>query len=143
MATYEQRIPLRVYYEDTDFSGRVYHASYLRFFERGRTEWLRAFGLQHSVLLKSLEVVFTVVQIQVSFKAAAEIDDLLIVATDIEAIKGPVLVFQQAILRDDRTLVTGHVEVVTLKRNRPAKPPREILAALSDVRHQSRDQSAR
>jgi acyl-CoA thioester hydrolase len=143
MATYEQRIPVRVYYEDTDFSGRVYHASYLRFFERGRTEWLRAFDMQHGALAKSLEVAFAVTQIQVSFKAAAEIDDLLIVATDIEAIRGPVLVFQQVILRDDRTLVHGQVEIVTLKRNRPTKPPKEILAALSDVKYQSRDRSAR
>ena len=66
MATYEQRIPVRVYYEDTDSSGRVYHASYLRFLERGRTEWLRAFGLQHNVLAKSLDVAFAVVQIQVT-----------------------------------------------------------------------------
>jgi acyl-CoA thioester hydrolase len=143
MAIYEQRIPVRVYYEDTDFSGRVYHASYLRFFERGRTEWLRAFGLQHGALARSLQVAFAVVQIQLTFKAAAEIDDLLVVATDVEAIRGPVLVFKQTILRDDRTLVIGHIEVVTLKRNRPTKPPKEILAALREVRYQSRDRSAR
>jgi acyl-CoA thioester hydrolase len=135
MAIYEQRIPVRVYYEDTDCSGRVYHASYLRFFERGRTEWLRALDLQHSVLARSLEVAFAVVQIQVRFRGPAEIDDLLTVVTDIEAIRGPVLVFQQTIVREDRTLVTGHFEIVTLKRNRPTKPPKEILAALRDVRY--------
>ena len=139
MATHEQRIPVRVYYEDTDFSGRVYHASYLRFFERGRTEWLRAFGLQHNVLAKSLDVAFAVVQIHVSFQAPAEIDDLLVVVTDIEAIRGPVLVFQQTILRDDRTVAAGRIEVVTLKRNRPTKPPNEILVALRNVRYRLRD----
>jgi acyl-CoA thioester hydrolase len=135
MAMYEQRIPVRVYYEDTDCSGRVYHASYLRFFERGRTEWLRAFDLQHSVLARSLEIAFVVVQTQIRFQGPAEIDDLLTVATDIEAIRGPVIVFQQAIVREDKTLVTGHFEVVTHKRNRPTKPPKEILAALRNVRH--------
>jgi acyl-CoA thioester hydrolase len=143
MAAHEQSIPVRVYYEDTDFSGRVYHASYLRFFERGRTEWLRSFNLQHSVLAKSLDVVFAVVQIQVSYKAAAEIDDLLHVSTHIEKIRGPILVFQQSILRNDKTLVAGQFEIVTLKRNRPAKPPKEILIALRDVRCQLRDRSAR
>ncbi len=143
MARHELRIPVRVYYEDTDFSGRVYHASYLRFLERGRTEWLRALDLEHSVLAKSLDIAFAVVQLQVTFKAAAGIDDLLVVVTDIEAIRGPLLVFQQSILRNDRTLVTGQVEVVTLKRNRPTRPPKEILAALSDVSYQLRDRSAR
>jgi acyl-CoA thioester hydrolase len=143
MATHEQRIFLRVYYEDTDFSGRVYHASYLRFFERGRTEWLRGMGLRHGDLAKSLDLAFAVVQLQVAFKAAAEIDDLLVVATDIEAVRGPLLVFQQSILRDDRTLVTGQTEVVTLKRHRPTRPPKEILAALGNISYQSRDRSVR
>jgi acyl-CoA thioester hydrolase len=132
-----------VYYEDTDFSGRVYHASYLRFFERGRTEWLRGFGLQHSVLAKSLDVAFAVVRLEVTFKAPAGIDDLLVVATDIETMRGPLLLFRQTILRDDRTLVAGQIEVVTLKQNRPTRPPKEILAALSDISCQSRDRSAR
>src|SRR6202021_3458229 len=62
---------VRVYYEDTDFSGRVYHASYLRFLERGRTEWLRRRGLGHRDLAESSGVMFVVRSLQIEFSAAA------------------------------------------------------------------------
>ena len=71
------QLMVRVYYEDTDFSGRVYHASYLRFMERGRTEWLRALGYEHGVLAGEQHVVFAVRRLEIDYFAPAVIDDLL------------------------------------------------------------------
>ena len=68
---------VRVYYEDTDFSGRVYHASYLRFLERGRTEWLRRRGFAHQDLAETSGVLFVVRSLQIEFLAPALMDDLL------------------------------------------------------------------
>ena len=70
---------VRVYYEDTDFSGRVYHASYLRFLERGRTEWLRRRGFAHRDLAENSDVVFVVRSLKMEFLAPAVMDDLLVV----------------------------------------------------------------
>ena len=125
-----QRLHVRVYYEDTDFSGRVYHASYLRFFERARTEWLRAFGLQHIDLIQSGGMAFAVTKLQVEFLAASAIDDLLEIVTSLHEIRGPRLTFKQTATRDGTTIVTGSVEVVTIKDRRAARPPRELIAIL-------------
>src|SRR5690606_25476414 len=72
--------PVRVYYEDTDFSGNVYHAAYLKFFERGRTEFLREMGVHHSELARQ-GLAFAVRSMQIEFEAAAHIDDELLVET--------------------------------------------------------------
>jgi acyl-CoA thioester hydrolase len=130
----EQRLTLRVYYEDTDFSGRVYHASYLRFFERGRTEWLRSFGFQHNQLAASSGIAFAVSRLQVDFAAPAFIDDLLEVVTQLEPPRGAVLNFRQIISRDGLTLANGIVGVVAIKGDRAVRPPRELLHALAQVR---------
>jgi len=137
-----QYLCVRVYYEDTDFSGRVYHASHLRFFERGRTEWMRAAGLQHTILAQTMDMTFAVTQLFVKFHAAGVIDDLLMVMTDFEAIKGPLLIFKQAVVRGEEKLATARVEVVTLKGNRPVRPPKQRLAALPGVKHRSLCRSA-
>ena len=130
----EQRVTIRVYYEDTDSSGRVYHASYLRFFERGRTEWLRSFGFQHNQLAASSGIAFAVSRLQVDFAAPAFIDDLLEVVTQLEPPRGAVLNFRQIISRDGLTLANGIVGVVAIKGDRAVRPPRELLHALAQVR---------
>lgn len=143
MSENEKRTSVRVYYEDTDFSGRVYHASYLRFLERGRTEWLREFGLQHGDLAKTRDITFAVVQVQLKFLAPAGVDDLLVVTTCVDALTGPLVSFQQTIVRETRTIAVGRVEVVTLHGDRPVKPPKEILAVSPGAMRRSRDRSAR
>jgi acyl-CoA thioester hydrolase len=129
-----QRLPVRVYYEDTDFSGRVYHASYLRFFERGRTEWLRAFGLQHDGLARSSGTAFAVTHLQVDFAAPAFIDDLLEVVTELEETRRALLSFHQTILREGTALVSGVVSVVAIRDNRAVRPPRELLEAIGRLK---------
>ena len=81
------RFDVRVYYEDTDFSGAVYHAAYLHFFERGRTEFLRAEGIHHSELTED-GIAFAVRSMEIDFQRAAHIDDLLVVDTAVAEIIG-------------------------------------------------------
>src|SRR5271156_6578719 len=93
---------VRVYYEDTDFSGRVYHASYLRFLERGRTEWLRGHGFAHRDLAENSGVVFAVRSLQIEFLAPAMMDDLLEVETSVTAVRGTSIDFKQRVLRSNK-----------------------------------------
>jgi acyl-CoA thioester hydrolase len=124
------RVSVRVYYEDTDFSGRVYHASYFRFFERGRTEWLRACGFQHNLLIQTSGLAFAVTKLQAEFVAPAFMDDLLDVVTELSGFRGPVLNFRQVVSREGAPLVIGSVDVVAIRGNRAVRPPREILDVL-------------
>src|ERR1700683_4655522 len=78
----EHVLPVRVYYEDTDFTGIVYHANYLRFFERGRTEFLRAIGVEHAALLALPQpCAFAVTKLSIVYRGAARVDDALEVRT--------------------------------------------------------------
>ncbi len=123
------RTQVRVYYEDTDFSGRVYHASYVRFLERGRTEWLRQLGLRHDTLAQT-RTAFAVKRLEIDFRAPAFIDDALSIVTEIAALRGAALRFRQQILRGEQLLVVAEAQVVTISNNRPVRPPRELLATL-------------
>ena len=129
MTEFINRTIVRVYYEDTDFSGRVYHASFARFFERGRTEWLREVGLRHDLLAAS-QTAFAVKRLEIDFRAPAFIDDALEIATCVAGLKGPVLRFRQEALRDRQVLVTGEADIVTISNNRPIRPPRELIERL-------------
>lgn len=127
-------LDLRVYYEDTDFSGRVYHASYLRFMERGRTEWLRALGFEHGALAGEHGLVFAVRSLEIEFLAPAVIDDLLRVETRLAEIRGAVIEFAQVVLRRSEKLAEAKVRVVALKNGRAARVPRELRARLDAAR---------
>ena len=126
----EHRLPVRVYYEDTDFTGLVYHANYLRFFERGRSDFLRAAGVGHAELLEAQPpLAFVVAEMTVKFLKPARIDDALTVRTRYEAIKGPRLIIEQAITRGDEVLCTAAVVAVCIHLDgRPRRP----TAALFD-----------
>ncbi len=124
---------VRVYYEDTDFSGRVYHASYLRFLERGRTEWLRRRGFAHRDLAESSGVAFAVRSLTIEYLAPALMDDLLTVETSVAKARGASIDFQQRILRDDRELVTAMARVAAIRDGRPARIP-DDLRRLLDAR---------
>ncbi len=117
---------VRVYYEDTDFSGRVYHASYLRFLERGRTEWLRGRGFGHRELAETSGVAFAVRSLQIEYLAPALMDDLLRVETSPAAARGASIEFRQRILRGDRELVTAKVLVAAIRDGRPARIPASL-----------------
>ena len=94
MSFERSELAVRVYYEDTDFSGRVYHASYLRFLERGRTEWLRGQGMTHQDLAATSGIVFAVRSMQIDFLGPARIDDLLSVETHAAMARGASMEFR-------------------------------------------------
>lgn len=120
------RFEVRVYFEDTDFSGNVYHAAYLKFFERGRTEWLRARGFHHSALLDEGKV-FAVRQLEIFYDAPAKIDDLLVAETRIAKAGRARVVLEQALLRDGETLTRAMVTVVMLSMDgRPLRLPQGL-----------------
>ena len=109
--------PLRVYYEDTDLSGVVYHANYLRFFERARTEWLRALGCSQELLRHESAIVFTVSHMDVSFRSPARLDDELDATVVVTELRRASLVLSQELrLRTapQRLLATARVRIASV-----------------------------
>jgi len=125
----EHRLPVRVYYEDTDFTGLVYHANYLRYFERGRSDFLRAAGIGHAELLEAQPpLAFVVAEMTVRFLKPARIDDALVVRTRYEAIRGPRLIIEQAITRGEETLCTADVMAACIHLDgRPRRPTAGLI----------------
>jgi acyl-CoA thioester hydrolase len=124
-------LPVRVYYEDTDFSGVVYHASYLRFLERGRTDFLRLAGIDQSTLhADGAGLIFAVRRMTIDFLKPARMDDVLVVETSIQEVRGASLVIAQSIRRGAETLLTADVRVAVLADGRPARIPDPLRAIL-------------
>jgi acyl-CoA thioester hydrolase len=122
------RFPIRVYYEDTDFTGNVYHAAYLHFMERARTEFLRAEGIHHSELIAQ-GLAFAVRTMRLEFEAAAHIDDMLEIATRVLAVTGARLVLEQTVTRGGTVLARAELVVVAIRTDgRPARMPEAIRA---------------
>jgi acyl-CoA thioester hydrolase len=116
--------PVRVYYEDTDFSGVVYHASYLRFMERGRTELLRSLGIdQRAAFSSESPFGFAVRGMNIEFLKAASMDDVLTVETTLAQLGGASLELAQRILRGHDVLVTALVRVACVSQGRAARMP--------------------
>ena len=124
--------PVRVYYEDTDAGGVVYHARYLHFFERARTEWLRMFDFSQQNLLNENKGAFVVKTMTIDYCFAARLDDLLNVETRVSAIKGATIIFEQCLKREDLVLSKAAVKVayVDLSKMKPVAIPQEIKTAL-------------
>jgi acyl-CoA thioester hydrolase len=125
-------LPVRVYYEDTDFSGVVYHASYLRFLERGRTDLLRLCGVDQSVLhADGRGLIFAVRRMTIDYLKPARMDDVLHVETRTAEIRGASLTIAQRLTRADDVIVTADVLVAALAGGRPARIPDHLRALLS------------
>ena len=124
---------VRVYYEDTDFSGVVYHAAYLKFFERGRTEALRASGVHHSELLERDEpLAFAVRKMTTEWIVPARIDDLIEIRTAFVAAKGARFWLGQEAWRGDMMLARADVEAACMNLDgRPRRLPEDVMARLS------------
>lgn len=124
-------LALRVYYEDTDAGGIVYHANYLRFAERARTEWLRALGLDHPTLLARHGCQFTVRRCRVDYRRPARLDDALTVRTRVVGHGGARVALRQEVCRDGEPLVTLEVELAVIGTDlRPRRLPPELLRLL-------------
>lgn len=104
--------PVRVYFQDTDAGGVVYHAAYVNFMERARTEWLRTFGYSNAGLMKELGVVFVVRSIKLDYLKPALLDDLLTVTARIKEIGRSRVTLLQSVLRVKEVLTEGEVHLV-------------------------------
>ena len=126
-------LPVRVYYEDTDFTGVVYHANYVRYFERGRSDFLRAIGIGHAQLLDDdAPLAFVVAEMKLTFVRPARIDDALVVRTRYEAIRGPRLLISQTIERDCEVMCRADVTAVCIHLDgRPRRPTRALVEAVT------------
>jgi acyl-CoA thioester hydrolase len=127
--------PVRVYYEDTDFSGVVYHASYLRFMERGRTNYLRLLGADQRALFEEVEkeapgFAFVVRSMQIDFRKPARMDDVLEVVTTPSEVKGASVMLHQQVNRGGETLVEATVQVAFVSGGRARPIPKPLRAAM-------------
>ncbi|HUD24983.1 MAG TPA: tol-pal system-associated acyl-CoA thioesterase [Burkholderiaceae bacterium] len=120
--------PLRVYYEDTDAGGVVYYANYLKFFERCRTEWLRALGIDQTTLALEQGLQFVVVRIEVKYLAPARLDDELMIEARLAQLGRCSLAFDQVALRAGEPLARAQVTVACLQaqRRHPARLPERL-----------------
>lgn len=125
-------VDVRVYYEDTDAGGVVYHSQYLNFMERARTEWLRDLGLSQRVLHDEARVLFVVHSMQLAFKQPARLDDLLRITTRVTHIGFGSLVCQQQIMRDTQLLIDACVKIACVHAEtfKPIGIPSRIKLAL-------------
>jgi acyl-CoA thioester hydrolase len=118
------QLPVRVYYEDTDFSGVVYHASYLRFMERGRTELIRALGIEQRELFDGDAAIgFAVRHMAIDFLKPAVMDDMLTIETQATAARGATMDVAQRVLRGEEVLVTAQVKVACVGGGRARRIP--------------------
>jgi acyl-CoA thioester hydrolase len=120
--------PVRVYFENTDAGGVVYHGEYFKFLERARTEWLRHLGFDHQGLARNHGMVFVVTSMAIDFQKAARLDDHLAVSVRLESLGKVRCVFVQDIRRDDQVIVLAKVTVASLTAE--GFKPVEIPAAL-------------
>jgi acyl-CoA thioester hydrolase len=126
---------VRVYYEDTDFSGLVYHASYLRFMERGRTNYLRLLGADQRALFEETEqeapgFAFVVRSMQIEFLKAARMDDVLEVITAPQEVRGASITLDQRVMRGADVLIEARVQVAFVSGGRARRIPEALRTAM-------------
>ena len=139
---------VRVYYEDTDFSGIVYHANYLRFMERGRTNYLRLVGADHRALFEQTEkeapsFAFVVRSMKIDFLKPAFMDDLLEVRTLSREVSGASILLLQRVMRGAEVLVEAEVRVAFVSEGRPRRIPEPLRKAMGVHAEQNAAPSAR
>lgn len=127
--------PVRVYIEDTDVGGVVFYANYLKFFERARTEWLRALSVSHAEMIGQLGAIFVVSGASVDYRAPARLDDELTIKSRIDRLGRASVRFVQEAWRDDTLLASGVVSVacVEFESMRPIPIPKAIMAKLQGL----------
>jgi acyl-CoA thioester hydrolase len=128
-------LTVRVYYEDTDFTGIVYHANYLRFMERGRTNHLRLLGADHRALFEETAkeapgFAFVVRSMNIEYLKPARMDDILDVVTEPEEVKGASITLRQRVMRGDELLVEAHVRVAFIADGRARPIPKALRIAM-------------
>ncbi|WP_417719530.1 tol-pal system-associated acyl-CoA thioesterase [Salipiger sp.] len=119
--------PVQVYYEDTDMAGIVYHANYLKFIERARSDWVRSLGIDQNVLREREGIVFVVRRIEADYLASAHFEEQLLVRTSVKSVSGVRLMLHQEVVRDGKPIFAADVTVVTITtEGHPARLPDQI-----------------
>ena len=126
--------PIRVYYEDTDLAGIVYYANYLKFIERGRSEWIASLGIDQMELRAREGVVFAVRRVEADYLSPARFDDQLVVESSLHAQTPARIVIDQRVLREGAALFVARVTVVCLgEGGRPLRIPADVAARLQSA----------
>jgi len=127
------QFPVRVYWEDTDAGGIVFYANYLKFFERARTEWLRAAGVEQHALREETGIIFVVASTSLRYLAPAKLDDLLTITVDPEPAGRASLVVRQRALRGDTLLAEGEIRIGCVRAQdlKPQRLPDAVVAAIA------------
>ena len=108
------RLDVRIYWEDTDAGGIVYHSNYLRYMERARTEMLRSLGFSQQQMKESGEALIVVSKLEITYRRPAKLDDLLTVQTRIASLKHASVIFEQTITRGDEVITQGRVRCASI-----------------------------
>lgn len=126
---------MRIYYEDTDAGGVVYHANYIRFMERARTEFLRSLGIELGELARDHGLVFAVRALSIDYRKPARLDDWLEVTVAFEAVRAASILFRQSIRRGGEEVCEGRVRVASLSvvHFRPVAIPDFMLERLATM----------
>jgi acyl-CoA thioester hydrolase len=124
-------LPIRVYYEDTDFSGVVYHASYLRFLERGRTEFIRDLGVDQALLHGEHGFGFVVRRMTIDWLKPARMDDLVTVETSPKLLRAAAMTLTQRVMLGEDVLVAAEVVIASVVHGRPSRLPADIRARIA------------
>ncbi|MEO6278125.1 tol-pal system-associated acyl-CoA thioesterase [Roseateles sp.] len=129
------QFPIRVYWEDTDAGGIVFYANYLKFFERARTEWLRAAGVEQHQLREDTGLMFVVAATSLRYAAPAKLDDLLTITVDPEPAGRASLVVRQRALRGDTLLCEGEIRIGCVRAGdlKPQRLPDTVVAAITSA----------
>lgn len=125
--------PVRVYYEDTDAGGVVYHSTYLNFMERARTEWLRNLGFEQTYLKEVLNIIFVVHSMQITFKKPAKFNDLLMIVSEVTKIGHGSFEFLQKIIVNQQTLLEAQVKIACVQavNFKPTAIPEKIKSEMN------------
>ena len=128
-------LPIRIYFEDTDSGGVVYHSNYLKFMERARTEWLRALGIDQRHLKQDHQIMFVVHRIDIQFKLPARFNDELIVKSELKDIGSSKIESRQMIYRNDEMLIDANVDIACIdsEKFKPVRIPPTIKQTMESL----------
>ena len=128
-------LPIRIYFEDTDSGGVVYHSNYLKFMDRARTEWLSALGIDQGHLKQDKHIMFVVHRIDIQYKLPARFNDNLIVKSELKDIGSSKIEFRQMIYRENEMLIDASVDVACIdsEKFKPVRIPPTIKQAMESL----------
>jgi acyl-CoA thioester hydrolase len=127
--------PVRIYFEDTDSGGVVYHSNYLKFMERARTEWLRSVGIDQHHLKYHAHIMFVVHRIDIQYKLPARFNDDLVVKSELLEIGSSKIEFRQMIYRDEKMLIDAHVDIACIdsEKFKPVRIPSTVKQTMESL----------